>query len=457
MDDMTRMLIALGIGLVMLIVLIIRTKTHPVLALVLVSAFIGIAGGVEIVKVPGAITTGFGNTLASIGLVIGFGVMMGQIMEDTGAAKVLARTFLRICGKGREEWALALTGFVTSIPIFCDSAFVILAPLAKAISKSVNKSIIGLGVVLAACLMVTHSTVPPTPGPLGVAGIFEINIGLFILFTIALGIPVMVVLVLFSKWVSRRYFAIPDEDGMPVHRPYEDPRDTEYLKEENTAGEPTPLATFLPIVLPVVLILFSTVVKAIWPKSSNIVLDLIAFFGNPVISVAIGLIFAIYGLTANFDRTRVRGMMEKGIRSCGTIILITGAGGSLGQVIRVSGAGDVIANALTQMHVPPILLPFIIAGALRFIQGSGTVAMITTASITFPILSNMDVNLMFAAYATCIGSQVVSYHNDSYFWVVNTTLGITDTKEQLVAYSLASPIFAFTALAELLIVNAIFG
>lgn len=226
---------------------------------------------------------------------------------------------------------------------------------------------------------------------------------------------------------------------------------------------PGAFLTFLPILLPVVLILFNTVVSAIFDKmeglseSALFAIDLCKFIGNPVISVGLGLLAAIYGLTGKHSQKDVRAMMEKGIRSCGTIILITGAGGSLGQIIRVSGAGDVIANALSHAHVPPILLPFVIAAALRVIQGSGTAAMITTASITAPILAGMDINPMFAAYSACIGSQIISYHNDSYFWVVNTTLGITDTKMQLHAYTLASPVFSLTALVELLIVNAIFG
>ncbi len=457
MSQLTQILLALVIGLGILIYLVIKTKVHPILALVFVAAFIGIVGGVDLAAIPGAISTGFGNTLAGIGLVIGFGVMMGQILEDTGSAKVLARTFLKLCGQGREEWALGLTGFVTSIPIFSASAFVILAPLAKAVSRAVNKSVIGLGVALGASLMITHASVPPTPGPLGAAGIFGVNVGYLILFGIVMGLPIMAMLVLFSKWVSRNYFAIPDDEGVPQFRPYEPPRMTDYLKSEDESHLPTPFQAFTPILLPVVLILVSSILTAIYPKTDIVLINFFKFIGSPVISVGLGLFYAIYGLTRGMDRAKVMAMMDKGLKTTGIIVLVTGAGGSLGQIIRVSGAGDVLAKALTQSSIPLVLLPFIISAALRFIQGSGTVAMITTASICAPILANTDVNMLFACWAACIGSQIISYHNDSYFWVVTTTLGITDTKTQLKAWTLASPVLALTGLVELLIVNAIFG
>ena len=192
--DGQRMLIALLIGIAILIILVLKTKVQAFLALIVTTVIVGIIGGMplatEMIKVDGiekpfgivnSITTGFGGTLGNIGIIIGFGVMMGEIFEVSGAAKRMAYSFLRLFGKGREEEALALTGFFVSIPIFCDSGFIVLAPIAKALSESTKKSVIGLGVALASGLVITHSLVPPTPGPLGVAGIFGIDVGKFIL------------------------------------------------------------------------------------------------------------------------------------------------------------------------------------------------------------------------------------------------------------------------------------
>ena len=161
-----------------------------------------------------SITSGFGGTLGSIGIIIGFGVMMGQIFEVTGAAKRMAHTFLKLFGKKREEEALALTGFLVSIPIFCDSGFVVLAPIAKAISKATKKSVIGLGTALAAGLVITHSLVPPTPGPLGVCGIFGVDVGKFILLTLVLALPMAIACIAYSRlYLSKKYYRIPNEEG----------------------------------------------------------------------------------------------------------------------------------------------------------------------------------------------------------------------------------------------------
>ena len=196
--DGNRMLIGLLIGIVVLIFLVLKTKVQAFLALIICTVIVGVVGGMPLsnttlddgttLGIVNSITGGFGSTLGSIGIIIGFGVMMGQIFEATGAAKRMAFTFLKLFGKKREEEALCLTGFLVSIPIFCDSGFVVLSPIAKAISKATKKSVIGLGVALAAGLVITHSLVPPTPGPLGVCGIFGIDVGSFILLTIVLGI-----------------------------------------------------------------------------------------------------------------------------------------------------------------------------------------------------------------------------------------------------------------------------
>lgn len=212
--DGQRMLIALLIGIAILIILVLKTKVQAFLALIVTTVIVGIIGGMplatEMIKVDGiekpfgivnSITTGFGGTLGNIGIIIGFGVMMGEIFEVSGAAKRMAYSFLRLFGKGREEEALALTGFFVSIPIFCDSGFIVLAPIAKALSESTKKSVIGLGVALASGLVITHSLVPPTPGPLGVAGIFGIDVGKFILLTLVLAVPMTFACIAYSRKV----------------------------------------------------------------------------------------------------------------------------------------------------------------------------------------------------------------------------------------------------------------
>jgi GntP family gluconate:H+ symporter len=449
------MIVGLVIGIAALIFLIMKTKIHPFLALIATAALIGLIGGVPIDKINGIIVKGFGNTLGSIGIIIGFGVMMGQIFEVSGAAEKMAKTFLKTLGKKREELALALTGFIVSIPIFCDSGFVILSPLAKAISKKTKKSVISLGISLAVGLVITHSLVPPTPGPVGVAGLFNVGVGSLILWGIVLAIPMTFAGMAYAKWLGKRIYQLPGEEADEwVRLPYQEPV-TEFGDMEDDRKLPSAFMSFAPIVAPIILILLNTVLTAL--KTPGDFANIIKFIGTPIIAVGIGLIIAIYGLTMKTPRKVTLEEMEKGIKTAGIIILVTGGGGALGQILRDSGAGDYIAGLIAKTSLPAILLPFIVASLVRLIQGSGTVAMITAASITAPIIATLNVNPVFAALAACIGSLLFSYFNDSYYWVVNRLLGVQEAKEQIQVWSYTTTIVWAVGIVELLIINGIFG
>ena len=435
-----QILIGLLVGIICLIFMIIKTKIHTFLALIVATIIVGIVGGMEYSQIIGSITKGFGGTLGSIGIIIGFGVMMGQLFEVSGAAKKMALCFLKIFGKGKEELAMAITGFLVSIPIFCDSGFVILTPLIKAISKETKKSIVSLGLALASGLVITHSLVPPTPGPVGVAGIFGVSVSSIILYGIIISIPMVLACLAFAKYAGSKIWQIPTSDGKWT-------RDKNYIDNSKTSSVydetnlPSAFLSFAPIIVPIILILLGTVTGAM--KLEGKIVSIIQFIGTPVLAVGIGLLITIYGLEE----------VEIGIKSAGTIILITGAGGAFGMLIRDSGVGDVIAKSLIDTALPPILLPFIIATLIRFIQGSGTVAMITAASITAPIITKLNVNPVLAALAACVGSLFFSYFNDSFFWVVNRSIGITEGKEQLKLYSVASTIAWAVGIVILLILN----
>jgi len=447
----SQMLIGLGIGLVVLILLILKTKIHVFLALIIAAVIIGIVGGLNPTATVDAITTGFGTTLGNIGIIIGLGIMMGQMFEVSGAAERMARTFLKIFGKGREEMALSLTGFIVSIPIFCDSGFVILSPLAKAISRKTKKSIVGLSIALAGGLVITHSLIPPTPGPLGVAGTFGVDVGQFMLLGIVIALPMSLATMLYGRYLGKKIYQLPNEAGDGWERPaYQEPI---YDIESNEKGRDLPSAflSFLPLILPIVLILLNTVLSAL--KLTEGFYGVLIFLGKPIIAVAIGLIVAIYTLTAGTDRKVVIGQLEDSMKAAGIIILVTGGGGALGQVLKVAGVGDYIATGIAATAIPVILLPFIIATLVRFVQGSGTVAMITAAGITAPIVEAAGGNMLLGAFAACIGALFFSYFNDSFYWVVNRLSGITDTKEQIRVWSVTTTIAWAVGLVEILIFN----
>jgi len=440
MSQELQLILALVVGIIILLILILKTKAHPLLALICAASVIGLIAGMKSNDIISAITSGFGSTLGSIGIIIGFGVMMGSIFEASGAAERMAKSFIKLLGKGKEELALAITGFIVSIPIFCDSGFVILAPLVKAISKKTKKSAVSMGLSLAVGLVITHSLVPPTPGPVGVAGVFNVNVGTLLLWGILISIPMTLVSLLYAKHVGRKLYRIPD-DSSETGYVRVNPADVQVSYEDIDISDrdlPGAGISFAPIVTPIILILCKQILGVF--KVEGILMEIFNFIGAPVIAVGVGLIIAILGLARNMTKKEAIDHMDKGVKSAGIILLVTGGGGALGQVLRVSGAGDQIANLIANSAVPAVLLPFLVATIVRFIQGSGTVAMITSASICAPILAALHVNPVFAALAACTGSLFFSYFNDSYFWVVNRTLGITDTKEQIQAYSILSTI-----------------
>ena len=459
-----RMLIGLAIGIAVLIFLVLKTKVQAFLALIICTIIVGVVGGMPLanttIEVDGvqktfgiinSITSGFGGTLGSIGIIIGFGVMMGQIFEVTGAAKRMAHTFLKLFGKKREEEALALTGFLVSIPIFCDSGFVVLAPIAKAISKATKKSVIGLGVALAAGLVITHSLVPPTPGPLGVCGIFGVDVVKFILLTIVLALPMAIACIAYARlFLSKKYYRVVNDEGEIVEAEYREP-DYEAAFAMDMSGVPGTFESFLPLIAPIILILINTVASALGKTTG--IMEILIFLGQPIVAVGIGLLLAIFTLGRKLDRHTCVSEMEKGMMSAGIIMLVTGGGGALGQIIKDSGLGNFMAEGLAQTAIPIIILPLLISTAMRFIQGSGTVAMTTAASISAPIIIASGVNPILGAVACCVGSLFFGYFNDSYFWVVNRTLGVSEAKDQLTIWSVTSTVAWAVGVVEVLVLS----
>lgn len=440
--DVTRLLIALFVGMAVLIFLIMKTRLHPSLSLVISACVVG------------------------IGLVIAFGCMMGQIMEESNSAKVMAHTFIKALHGKNEEIALAITGFLVSIPIFADSALILLAPLVKSISQTKKKSLTGLALAMACALNITHASVPPTPGPLAVIAQFgdTIDLGTYILFAIAMGIPLMVLIGIMSRIVGRKWYKVVDENGEIVDVAPENIEEYARISSQSTVPEldpnesyPSVVMSFAPIFVPVILILASTFTSMMYKGDPTPVTEIIGFLGSPVIAISISLLVSIYGLAGNKSRQEVLDCLERGVKSCGTVILITGAGGAFGNIIKSSGIGDVIANGLASTNMPILLLPFLMAAILKLVLGSGTVAMTTTATICAPILMQIPgANMMYCAYAACIGSQVFSLHNDSFFWVLTRTFKFDKLDVQILGYEGMQFIWSWVGFGLLCIVNAVF-
>ncbi|MFV0334439.1 MAG: GntP family permease [Tropicimonas sp.] len=457
-----QLILGLALAIFVLIFLVVKTKVHAVVALVIAASIAGLIGGMMPSDIVNSITTGFGRTLSTIGLVIGFGVMMGRVLEVSGAAEKMAYSLIRWLGEKKEEWALVITGYIVSIPIFCDSAFVILTPLVKALARSSGKSILTMGICLAGGLMLTHHAVPPTPGPLGVAGIYGVDIGLMIFWGVVFTVPGMFVIVAYARRMGPRIEKMIETDtGEDIGAAY---RAFKAAADERDRELPPLGRSIAPLVVPIALIFLNTLATFVVKASDDpalaqsFLVQTASFIGNPVIAVGIGLLLAVYTLLPNVPRNDAISYMEQGVESAGIILLVTGAGGALGAVLRDSGAGDVIGASVAELPIPVILIPFVISTLVRLIQGSGTVAMITGASISAPILTAIpDVNMVFAAQAAAIGSMAFSYFNDSYFWVINRMLGVRYAKHQMLVWSVPTTLGWATALTMLIICNALFG
>lgn len=451
----TRMLLGLALGIIVMIVLVMKTKTHTFIALLLAALIAALFGGMLPADAINAIQDGFGNTLKSTGIIIGLGVMMGGVLEKSGAAERLAYSFIKVVGKRKEEWALGVTGWVLSIPVFADSAIVMFAPLCKAMSRVTGKSIVALALSLACGLQLTHCLVPPTPGPLTAAGMLGVDVGMMILMGAIVSIPMLLVIIPYCKWIGKRIYQIPQEDGTFDRKDYKE----EYIKTLDNVDQlisqknlPGLWVSLAPIVVPLIMIFTKTIMNLTLLKS-GIVFNIIELVGSPIFALATGTTLAVYGLVRRMANDKVIGIMNDSIKDTGIIMLITGSGGSLGNVIKVSGIGDVLGQTVLTWAIPAILIPFAIAALMRIALGSATVAITTAASLTAPLLGVLGVNPVLLALSCCVGAISFSYFNDSGFWVFNGMFGLSNIKDQVKCKTAVSMIMAGVGLVELLVIN----
>lgn len=467
-----QLLLALVLGIGTIIFLVLRTRIDAFVALLLAALVTGFVAGSPALETITSMTTGFGNTLASIGIVIGLGVAIGKILEVSGAADALAKTFVKALGRGREHWAMAGTGAVVSIPVFCDSGYVIMNPLARSIARRLNGRYVTLALALGCGMTLTHHLVPPTPGPLGVAGILGADLGGLILAGLVFTIVLLPIVVLYAAWIGPKLEGELNDDvreavygrasvsgstrtggtatttvggpgdGSGDGHDVADEPPVHQLGDPPAGGKPHTISfgvAALPLLVPLLLIVLNTVAAAIDRNSQGALgpedeytpsqwAEVLAFIGNPVVALIIGIVLAVYVLLPRWTpRKQVHSWMAEAAASAGLIILITGAGGALGQVLRDSGVGDALAEAIADLSLPGVLVPFLIASLVRVAQGSGTVAMITAASVSAPLVVGLGLSPLAAALACCAGSMVFSYFNDSYFWVVTRFTGLDGT------------------------------
>ncbi|MGB5553168.1 MAG: GntP family permease [Flavobacteriaceae bacterium] len=441
-------IVLLVLSVLFIILLTVKWKVHPFLALLGAALFFALFSGMNLETIVTLVNDGFGITLGKIGIVIVLGVIIGAFLEHSGGAYKLAEVVLKVIGKKRVHAAMGIVGFIVSIPVFADSGFIILNPLNKSLTKRAGLSIVGTATALILGLMITHVLVPPTPGPIAAAGIIGADVGLVMLIGLVVGALSLMIAIPYCKRMGSKIYIDPNPDI------------TEEVIAEKMKQAPSAFKSFLPILIPILLIVGKSIMEFSLVEGTEVsgLVKLVSFVGSPIIALLIGM-FLSFLLPKKFDQDMLSttGWVGKALTDASNIILITGAGGIFGTILQNSGIANVLADSLSGANLG-IWLPFLLCAAIKTAQGSSTVALITTASIVAPLLLTMgfstEIDKALVVAAIGAGAMVVSHANDSGFWILTQFSGI-DVKTGYRVYTLGTLIVGVFAATMIYIASFI--
>ena len=447
------LIIAFVIAIVAMILLISKLKVHPFLAIMGISLVLAILAGIPLTQIPGVIGSGFSGTFTSIGIVIILGAFIGSVLEKTGAALKLADMVIRLVGEKNPQLAIELMGWVVSIPVFCDSGFVILNPIRKALVKRTGVSSVAMTVCLSCGLYIAHVFIPPTPGPIAAAQ--TLGVGDSLLLVIGLGVlcsifPLIAGLI-YAKAIGKKIKSADEKaDNGEVVKTYEE------LKAEY--GQlPSGLNALAPLIVPILLMGTSSVVAM--AKGTGAIADFFTFLGTPIMALAVGTVLAIVQLFLAGKKEHFYNLTNETLKTVGPILFVTAAGGVLGKVISSSDMVNFIKENATVLQTMGIFFPFLLSAILKSAQGSSTVAITTTAGIVAPLLPVLGfatpVEISLVVMAIGAGAMTVSHANDSYFWVV-TNFGEMKPEEGYKTQTLMTLVIGIAAMVEIFILSLIF-
>ena len=435
-------LIVFVAAVVLMLLMISKWKIHPFLSIMLVALVLALLAGIPMPQVPTVIGEGFATTFTSIGIVIILGALIGAILEHTGAALTLADAVIRLVGEKRPGLALELMGWVVSIPVFCDSGFVILNPIRKALVKRTGAPSVTLTVCLACGLYIAHVFIPPTPGPIAAAQ--TLGVGENLLLIMGLGVAASVFPLtagyLYARYIGRRIKA-DDDNAEQTTESYES------LKA--TFGKlPGIISSLAPLLVPILLMALSSIAAMLhWSGWAG---NLCLFVGHPMIALAVGALLAVLLLVQTGKGSELFRLTDETLRTVGPILFVTAAGSVLGRVIAASGLMEYITEQAPVLQTLGVLFPFLIAALFKSAQGSSTVAITTTAGLIAPLLPALGLEssaeISLAVLAIGAGAMTVSHANDSYFWVV-TRFGGLSVKDGYRSQTLATLVMGLAAIA----------
>lgn len=438
------------VAIFLMILAISKLKIHPFLSIMTIALLFAVAAGIPLVDIPGVIGTGFSNTFKSIGIVIILGALIGSLLEKTGAALKMADTVVRIVGEKNPELAMLIMGWIISIPVFCDSGFVMVNPIRKALVKRTGKSAVSTTVALSMGLYIAHCFIPPTPGPIAAANTLYEGLGMEtnLLLVIGLGVICSILPLIasyfFARIIGKKVKSRDEhENTKEIIQTYE-----ELVKSYGRL--PNGFLSFAPILVPIFLMGFSSALAM-----ANIKIGFITFIGTPIIAIAVGVLFGILLLIDQKKMSEFNEITNDTLKVTGPILFVTAAGGVLGNVIASTSMVDYIKDNATVLATLGLLFPFLLAAILKTAQGSSTVAITTTAGILSPMLATIGLGTSPLAALTVIaigaGAMTVSHANDSYFWVV-TNFGEMNVEDGYKTQTLGTLIVGIASLINVYIV-----
>ena len=439
----TRLVIAAVVGLVLLLILIIKFKVHAMISILIGGITIGVVSGMPLNEIVEAVNDGISNTLKGIALLVGLGSMFGAILESSGGAQRLAVTMVKKFGDEKAAWALGITGLIVAMPVFFDAGLIILIPLAFSLAKRTNRSSLYYVIPLLAGLAVGHAFIPPTPGPVLVATMLDVDLGWVILIGIVCGTFAMVVAGPVWGSICGKKYMIP----VPEHIANQEDIDESKLPKFSTI--------VLVILIPLILIILKSVVSVI--PSLEKVAPVFTFLGEPFVALLIATVVAMYilGTRHGYKMQELEKIMTKSLEPTGLILLVTACGGVLRYILQYSGIGDLIGNAVSSANLPIVLVAFIVAALVRICVGSSTVAMTMAAGIiaAMPGISELSpVYLACTVAAIAGGSTVCSHFNDSGFWLVKSLVGM-DEKTNLKTWTIMETLVGFTGFVVAFVIS----
>lgn len=455
----TPALLSIAAGaILLLLLLIIKWRIHAFVALVVISLLTAVATGIPVGSIVPTLTGGFGGTLASVALLVGLGAMLGRMLETSGGAIVLTNALINKFGEKRAPLALSIASLLFGFPIFFDAGLVVMLPIIFTVARRLGGSFLGYAFPAATAFSVMHIFVPPHPGPVAASGLLEANVGLVLIFGLIVAIPTWYFAGhLFGKYVGRKYnIAIPDILSGSE-------------KEEHDFASKPALGTVVTLLLlPLILIFMNTGLNAL--ATAGVVdktetwVQVLRLLGETPIALLITVLLAMFllGYKQKKDKALIETVVDSALGPVCSIILITGAGGMFGAVLRASGIGDAVASSLDAMGLPIIVAGFIIAAVVRVAQGSATVALTTAAAIVQPVVvGNTDFNsveVVGIVLALAAGSVFAGHVNDSGFWLVSKFFGMdvkTTLKVWTVGQALVGVIGFIFAFAIYLVAGAV--